>query len=65
MATEKKTVHDFEFVGRLINIMKILQEETDEFNTIAQPEILGLQRKALKSCNFVVLDIIRYFLLQN
>lgn len=33
MATEKKTVHDFEFVGRLINIMKILQEETDEFNT--------------------------------
>jgi len=24
MATEKKTVHDFEFVGRLINIMKIL-----------------------------------------
>ncbi len=44
MATEKKTVHDFEFVGRLINIMKILQEETDEFNTITQPEILELLR---------------------
>ena len=44
MATEKKTVHDFGFVGRLINIMKILQEETDEFNTITQPEILELLR---------------------
>lgn len=51
MATEKKTVHDFEFVGRLINIMKILQEETDEFNTITQPEILELLRARDCTCS--------------
>ena len=51
MATEKKTVHDFEFVGRLINIMKILQEETDEFNTITQPEILKLLRDRDCACS--------------
>ena len=51
MATEKKTVHDFEFVGRLINIMKILQEETDEFNTITQPEILELLRGRDCACS--------------
>ena len=51
MATEKKTVHDFEFVGRLINIMKILQEETDEFNTITQPEILALLRDRDCACS--------------
>lgn len=44
MAAKKKTVHDFEFVRRLINIMKILQEETDEFHTITQSEILELLR---------------------
>ena len=51
MATEKKTVHDFEFVGRLINIMKILQEETDEFTTITQPEILELLRDRECACS--------------
>lgn len=51
MATEKKTVHDFEFVGRLINIMKILQEETDEFTTITQPEILKLLRDRDCACS--------------
>lgn len=51
MATEKKTVHDFEFVRRLINIMKILQEETDEFNTITQPEILELLRDRDCACS--------------
>ena len=51
MATEKKTVHDFEFVGRLINIMKILQEETDEFNTITQPEILESLRDRDCACS--------------
>ena len=51
MATEKKTVHDFEFVGRLINIMKILQEETDEFNTITQSEILELLRDRDCACS--------------
>lgn len=51
MATEKKTVHDFEFVGRLINIMKILQKETDEINTITQPEILELLRDRECACS--------------
>ena len=51
MATEKKTVHDFEFVGRLLNIMKILQEETDEFNTITQPKILELLRDRECACS--------------
>ena len=51
MATEKKTVHDFEFVGRLINIMKILQEETDEFNAITQSEILELLRDRDCACS--------------
>jgi hypothetical protein len=51
MATEKKTVHDFEFVGRLINIMKILQEETDEYHTITQPEILDLLRDRDCACS--------------
>ena len=51
MATEKKTVHDFGFVGRLINIMKILQEETDEFNTITQPDILELLRDRDCACS--------------
>lgn len=51
MATKKKTVHDFEFVGRLTNIMKILQEETDEFNTITQPEILELLRDRDCACS--------------
>lgn len=51
MATEKKTVHDFEFVGRLLNIMKILQEETDELNAITQPEILQLLRDRDCACS--------------
>jgi hypothetical protein len=51
MAAEKKTVHDFEFVGRLINIMKILQEETDEYHTITQPEILDLLRDRDCACS--------------
>lgn len=51
MATKKKTVHDFEFIGRLINIMKILQKETDEFNTITQPEILELLRDRECACS--------------
>lgn len=51
MAAKKKTVHDFEFVRRLINIMKILQEETDEFHTITQPEILKLLRDRECSCS--------------
>jgi hypothetical protein len=51
MAAEKKTVHDFEFVGRLINILKILQEETDEYHTITQPEILDLLRDRDCACS--------------
>lgn len=42
MGEKKKSVHDFEFVGRILNILKILQEKTDECTTITQPEILSL-----------------------
>lgn len=41
----KKKVHDFEFIGRILDILKILQEETDEHTTISQPEILKLMEK--------------------
>lgn len=40
MEDKKKTVHDFNFIGRLIEVLKILREETDEFHTISQAEIL-------------------------
>ena len=51
MAEKKKTVHDFEFVGRIINILKILQEETDECTTITQPEILSRLNECGYNCS--------------
>ena len=36
MEEQKKTVHDFRFIGRILTILKILQEETDEYTTISQ-----------------------------
>lgn len=51
MEKEKKTVHDFEFVGRLLNILKILKEETDECTTISQPEILKLLNERECPCS--------------
>ena len=31
MEHKKKIVHDFDFIGRILEILKILQEETDEY----------------------------------
>lgn len=47
----KKKVHDFEFIGRILDILKILQEETDEYTTISQPEILKLMEKHEHPCS--------------
>ena len=49
MEHKKKIVHDFDFIGRILEILKILQEETDEYTTISQTEILGLMRERLPS----------------
>ena len=46
-----KRVHDFEFIGRILDILKILQEETDEYTTITQPEILHLMKEHEHPCS--------------
>lgn len=47
----KKIVHNFEFIGRILDILKILQEETDECTTISQPEILELMKEHEHPCS--------------
>lgn len=47
----KKTVHDFEFIGRILDILRILQEETDEYTTISQQKILELMEKHEHPCS--------------
>ena len=47
----KKIVHDFEFIGRILDILRILQEETDEYTTISQTEILELMEKHEHPCS--------------
>lgn len=39
MGEEKKKVNDYKIIGRIIEILKILKEETDEYTTISQQEI--------------------------
>ena len=51
MANDEKIVHDFEFIGRILDILKILQEETDEYTTISQPKILELMEKHEHPCS--------------
>lgn len=51
MEKEKSIVHDFEFVGRIIDILRILQNETDEYTTISQSEILELLKKKEHPCS--------------
>lgn len=46
-----KRVHDFEFIGRILDILKILQEQTDEYTTISQPEILDLMKNHEHPCS--------------
>ena len=36
----KKTNHDFEFIGRLIELLSVLKNKTDEKTTITQEQIL-------------------------
>lgn len=47
----KKTVHDFEFIGRIIAILKILQEHTDENTMISQTEILEMMNEREQPCS--------------
>lgn len=47
----KKAVHDFDFIGRTVTILKILQEMTDEKHTISQTKILEEMKKRGCSCS--------------
>lgn len=51
MADGEKKVHDFDFIGRILDILKILQEETDEYTTISQPKILELMEEHDHPCS--------------
>ncbi len=51
MGKNRKTEHDFDFIGRVLEILRILKEETDEKKTISQPEILNLMNKQGCSCS--------------
>lgn len=51
MEQNKKTIHDFEFIGRIIEIFKILQEQTDEYTMISQAEILALMKEHEYPCS--------------
>lgn len=51
MEKERKIVHDFEFIGRIIEILRILQKETDEYHTISQPEIINLMKEHEYPCS--------------
>ena len=45
MGDKKKIVHGFDFIGRILEILRILQNETDECTTISQSEILELMQE--------------------
>lgn len=51
MEGKKKTNHDFEFIGRVIDILLILQKKTDEHTTITQPQILRELDKNGHTCS--------------
>lgn len=51
MEENKNTVHEFNFIGRVIEILRILQTETDEYHTISQPEIIELMKKSDHPCS--------------
>lgn len=48
---DNKKVHDFDFIGRILDILRILKEETDEYTTISQPEILRLMEEHEHPCS--------------
>lgn len=51
MEGKKKIEHDFDFIGRILAILKILQEETDEETSISQSDILRRMREHEKPCS--------------
>lgn len=51
MEIKKKTSHDFSFIGRILDILKILQEETDEYTTISQARIKALMEEHEHPCS--------------
>ena len=51
MGDEKKVVHDFDFIGRILEILRILKNETDECTIISQPEILDLMKEHEYQCS--------------
>lgn len=51
MEIRKKTSHDFSFIGRILDILKILQEETDEYTTISQTRIKALMEEHEHPCS--------------
>ena len=51
MGNDKEVVHDFLFIGRVLEILKILQEETDEYTTISQTKILELMKEHEYPCS--------------
>jgi len=51
MGDKKKIVHGFDFIGRILEILRILQNETDECTTISQSEILELMQEHEYPCS--------------
>ena len=47
---KKKQVHTWDIIGRLIELLRILQENTDEYTTITQSEIEEKMRKNDHTC---------------
>lgn len=51
MGDKKRIVHDFDFIGRILEILRILRNETDECTTISQSEILKLMKEREYQCS--------------
>lgn len=51
MEEKEKIVHNFDIIGRILEVLKILQEETDEHTTISQKEISDLMKEHEYPCS--------------
>lgn len=51
MEEKEKIVHNFDIIGRILEVLKILQEETDEHTTISQKEIRDLMEEHDYPCS--------------
>ena len=49
--TRAKAGHDYEIIGRILEILKILQERTDECTSLSQKEIYDLLKKTDHPCS--------------